>query len=299
MRTGLLLVCNRVVHVFSLGGDGSRRSNLTRPKWNATLCSTAMLQLRALSPSVPVPPREVEITLVTPMRDEAHCVGDFLSEVVDTLRGSNLSFEVICVDDGSSDDTAAAVAAMCREAAEVRLIRLDRSYGQSAAIAAGLGYARGCLIAFIDADLQNDPRDLLRMISVLQSEPDADAVVGWRQNRRDSRWRRISSRVANGIGRWIIGERTTDGGCGLKIFRAAILERLPAFDGMHRLMAPLVRLRGGRIVEVSVNHRSRVSGRSKYGSGLGRTFRVLRDALGVRWLRSRRLSFEATEVHGE
>jgi len=201
------------------------------------------------------------------------------------------TYELICVDDGSSDQTFARLQELQRRFPRLRPIALDRNHGQSAALAAGVAVARGEIIALIDSDLQNDPADVGRLLGLLQSNADVDCYVGVRAKRQDTWLRRISSKIANRIGRWITGEYIKDGACGLKVSRAPFLKRVSFFRGAHRFLATLVRLEGGTVHEIDVHHRARAKGESKYGSGLGRTFVALRDAFGVRWLKDRKIRY--------
>jgi dolichol-phosphate mannosyltransferase len=201
------------------------------------------------------------------------------------------TYELICVDDGSSDQTFARLQELQRRFPRLRPIALDRNHGQSAALAAGVAVARGEIIALIDSDLQNDPADVGRLLALLYSNPDVDCYVGVRAKRQDTWLRRISSKIANRIGRWITGEYIKDAACGLKVSRAPFFKQVTFFRGAHRFLATLVRLEGGTVHEIDVNHRPRAKGESKYGSGLGRTFVALRDAFGVRWLKDRKIRY--------
>jgi glycosyltransferase involved in cell wall biosynthesis len=242
------------------------------------------------------------LSVVAPAFNEQESIEDFVTEMCQHLDAlpapgdGRDSYELICVDDGSTDQTNARLSQLRQRFPRLRPLTLDRNHGQSAALAAGVAVARGEIIALIDADLQNDPADVTRLFRLLQSDRSVDALVGVRAQRRDTWLRRISSKLANRIGQWITGEPIKDGACGLKVSRAEFLERVTFFRGAHRFLATLVRLEGGVVREIDVNHRPRAKGESKYGSGLGRTFIALRDAFGVRWLKDRKIRYKLQEA---
>jgi glycosyltransferase involved in cell wall biosynthesis len=231
------------------------------------------------------------LSVIAPAFNEQESIEDFVVEVCRNLDGSNEAYELICVDDGSTDQTSRVLSELQQRFPRLRPAAFERNQGQSAALAAGVALASGRYIALTDADLQNDPADIVRMLRMLLEEASVDCVVGVRAQRRDTWLRRVSSKIANAIGRWITKAQVRDGACGLKVCRAELLKRVPFFRGAHRFIATLVMLEGGRVREVEVNHRPRLRGESKYGSGLGRTFIALRDALGVRWMMDRRINY--------
>jgi dolichol-phosphate mannosyltransferase len=259
----------------------------------------------AHSPVVAAGPGPAEVplhlSLIAPVHNEAECISQFVAEASRALTCLHRSFELIIVDDDSTDDTWPRLLAGRRVHPGLRILRLGERKGQSGALAAGIRAARGRFIALIDADLQNDPADIEKMLTLLENDPHIGAVAGWRMSRRDSVLRRLSSRLANWISGWLTGDHTHDAGCGLKVARGEFLRALPSFRGMHRFFTPLIEMSGGRVVEMPVNHRPRPAGVSKYGGGLGRTFTALHDALGVRWLRRRHVSIAtlASEPHCE
>ena len=246
------------------------------------------------------------LSVVAPAYNEQESIEDFVVEMCQHLDAlpsrvaqSRESYELICVDDGSTDQTFARLMELRQRFPRLRPLSLDRNHGQSAALAAGVAVARGEIIALIDADLQNDPADVARLFGMLQADQEVDALVGVRAKRRDTWLRRVSSKVANGVGQWITGEQIKDGACGLKVSRAEFLKQVTFFRGAHRFLATLVRLEGGVVREIDVNHRPRAKGESKYGSGLGRTFIALRDAFGVRWLKDRKIHYKLQEAGRE
>jgi len=195
------------------------------------------------------------------------------------------------VDDGSRDGTAEWLVREAARDPRVVPVLLAGNHGQSAAIAAGLRHARGAVIVTLDADLQNDPADLPRLLAALES---ADVVSGVRAHRHDDWLRRVSSRIANGVRRRVLGDPPTDIGCSFKAYRREALEGIPLFTGAHRFLPALCVFRGARLVEVPLSHRPRRHGVSKYGVG-NWLWRGLYDLIGVHWLKSRMLRYRERE----
>ena len=223
------------------------------------------------------------------MHNEEENVRQLCLEVRDALASYPARWELVIVDDGSSDGTAALLAEEAARDDRIRVVSTAARRGQSGALCAGFSAARGELVGTLDGDLQNDPRDLPAMIDRL-AETGADMVTGWRRSRRDSIVRRVSSRVANATRNRLTGDRIVDVGCSTRVFRRACLASLPCFfDGMHRFFPTLFRYAGFTVVEVPVNHRPRVRGTAKYGVW-NRLWRGIRDLFGVRWLRDRYLA---------
>ena len=235
----------------------------------------------------------VELSLVAPVYDEVDNLEPLLRRVVEVF-GDRMMWELVLVDDGSRDGSAERIRALAERDPRVVGAFFARNCGQTAATCAGLQLARGALIATLDADLQNDPGDLLAMLAALG---DHDAVVGYRMKRRDTFVRRASSRIANRIRNWISKDSIRDTGCSLKLFRARAIQNLPLFEGMHRFLPTLLRYHGFSVVEYPVSHHPRVAGTSKYGV-MNRAFRALKDLLAVRWMRARRILLPLREVTG-
>lgn len=227
----------------------------------------------------------MKLSVVVPARDEAPNIVPLVGEIRRALEG-RFDYEIICVDDGSEDRLPDALRA-ARAAAGVRLrvLRHERSCGQSTAVWNGVQAAGGELIATLDGDGQNDPADIPRLVTaLLVDEPGGvQLVIGHRTRRNDSFIRLVSSRIANGIRSSLLGDQTPDTGCGLKVFRREVFLALPYFDHMHRFLPALIRRQGGRVLSVPVNHRSRTRGRSKYGIH-NRLWAGIVDLLGVAWL---------------
>ena len=224
-----------------------------------------------------------DLSVVIPLLDEAPNVEALSRELIETLEGWGRTFEVVFVDDGSTDGTFDILSRLHAADRRLRVIRLRRNFGQTAAFAAGFARVRGRLIVTADGDLQNDLRDIPRMVDKL--EEGYDIVCGWRKARKDP-WlsRRVPSVMANALISRATGVRLHDYGCSLKIFQAEVVKSLRLYGEMHRFMPAIASEQGVRIAEVVVNHRPRRHGRSKYG--ISRTVRVILDLATVKFLLS-------------
>jgi dolichol-phosphate mannosyltransferase len=229
----------------------------------------------------------MDLSVVVPVKNEAENIAPLAAEIAEALGGV-VTYEILYVDDGSTDATAAEIQYLAREQLHLRLFRHGRSCGQSAALLTGVKAARGGWIATLDGDGQNDPADIPRLWRLARAAP-ADPpllVAGWREKRHDSWSKRTASRIANRVRSQILGDATADTGCGLKLFPRALFLELPAFDHMHRFLPALVLRAGGTVRSVPVSHRPRRSGTSKYGVfdrlGVG-----IVDLFGVWWLQRR------------
>ncbi len=232
------------------------------------------------------------LSVVLPVYNERDNLAPLLAELARAVGGR--AHEMVAVDDASTDGSLEELRRLRQRYPTLRIVRLSRHSGQSAALAAGMEASRGDPIVMLDADGQNDPADLPAVLAPLADDQRLAAAVGYRVGRADSWWKRAQSRVANAVRNRLTGDRVRDTGCGLKAIRRGTAAALPRFDGMHRFLPTLIRLGGGRVVEVPVTHRPRRRGRSKYGAW-NRALRGFRDALGVRWLRRRRLDYTMTE----
>ena len=241
---------------------------------------------------IPLEPGTLDLTAILPVYNEIENLPPLIEELRAALEASGRTWEAIFVDDGSDDGSSERLAAEARRDPRVRAVLVARRGGQSAALAAGLARARGRVIVTLDADLQNDPADLPRLLTALNG---ADVASGIRAARRDAAMRRLSSRVANTVRRAVLGDSVTDIGCSFKAYRREALAGLPAFHGVHRFLPALCQFRGARLVEVPVTHRPRRHGVSKYGVG-NRLWRGLYDLIGVRWLKSRLISTSTREI---
>lgn len=226
------------------------------------------------------PPR-VYVSVVIPVFNEAENIDSLYEELREVLDALGKPWELIFVDDGSTDGTAAAIARCCRADSRVVLLELRRNFGQTAALAAGLHEARGEFAVTMDGDGQNDPRDIPRLLE--KAAEGFDLVNGWRRPRRDPFFsRRLPSHLANRLIRCITGVPVHDSGCALKAIRREIVQEMRLYGEMHRFIPAIAYQLGARVAEIPVNHRPRRRGQSKYG--LGRTFRVLLDLLTVKFL---------------
>lgn len=201
--------------------------------------------------------------------------------MADVLASLGRPYEVILIDDGSTDGSYESMAHLVRQRLGFRLVRLGRNVGQTAALAAGVRHCRGEIVACLDADLQNDPSDLPMMLAKL--EEGYDVVSGWRKNRKDAALTRVlPSRLANALISWVTGVPLHDYGCTLKVYKSRYLKPLRLYGEMHRFVPAFAGFLGARIAEVEVNHRPRARGSSKYG--LSRTFKVILDLLTVKFM---------------
>jgi len=228
-----------------------------------------------------------EIAVVVPVHNEAENIRPLIEEISAALNDM-ASYEIVYVNDGSTDDTALKLAEMAIEHPRLSVFQHDRACGQSAAIATGIKHARAPIIATLDGDGQNDPADIPALFARLKDAPDPDLllVAGWRAKRKDTAWKRFQSKLANAVRQRMLGDRTPDTGCGLKVFTRAAFLDMPRFDHMHRYLPALMIRRGGDVTSVEVNHRARERGLSKYGMW-DRLSVAVRDVLGVMWLVTR------------
>jgi glycosyltransferase involved in cell wall biosynthesis len=239
---------------------------------------------------------QLDLSVVLPVYNEEESLPVLWPEIRDALAPTGLSYEVIFVDDGSKDRSAEIVRGFHEQDPRVRLVRLKANAGETAAIEAGFRLARGRVVISMDADLQNDPRDIPMLLGHLDQW---DAVTGWRVNRRsgDSFVRLASSRIANRVRNALSDESIQDSGCTFRAFRRECLRDLVLYRGFHRFIPTLLRMRGYRVLEVPVNHRPRQFGQSKYGIG-NRAVRAFVDLLVVRWMKDRLLRYEIAEDVG-
>lgn len=230
----------------------------------------------------------MELSVVIPVRNEQENIAPLIAEIRAALEGV-ADYEVIYVNDGSTDASAARLVAMQREFPRLRVLTHVQSCGQSAALLTGIRAARGDWIATLDGDGQNDPADIPKLLALrrnLQQPKNIQLIAGYRKQRKDTWLKRLSSRIANGIRSRLLGDATPDTGCGLKlIWRAAYLA-LPFFDHMHRFLPALIQRNGGVTVSVEVNHRPRTRGKSNYGLH-NRLWVGIVDLIGVMWLQRR------------
>ncbi|MBN1236875.1 MAG: glycosyltransferase family 2 protein [Gammaproteobacteria bacterium] len=221
----------------------------------------------------------MDLSVIVPVYNEEASVVPMCEAIEAALKPTGLSYEVLFVDDGSRDETFARASKLPLEHPEVRVLRLRRNCGQTAAMAAGIEHARGNVLVTMDGDLQNDPRDIPEFLAKL--DDGYDIVVGWRHDRKDKLWsRKIPSRIANRLIGRVTGVPIKDNGCSLKAYRAQVIKQIPLYSEMHRFIPAMASLAGPRLAEIKVRHHARQFGQSKYG--LSRVYRVLLDLLAVK-----------------
>jgi dolichol-phosphate mannosyltransferase len=237
----------------------------------------------------------MDLSVVIPVRDEAENIAPLVAEIGAALDGV-VDYEILYVDDGSGDATAAEIQRLAKTTPRLRLLRHSRSCGQSAAIRTGVKAAQGVWIATLDGDGQNDPADIPRLWQIAREAPPEPPVLvnGWRAQRRDNWARRRASTIANRVRGRMLRDDTPDSGCGLKLFARVLYFDLPYFDHMHRFMPALVLRAGGVVRSVRVNHRPRQRGASKYAV-FDRLWVGIVDLFGVMWLMRRAHRPEAHE----
>ncbi len=227
------------------------------------------------------------LSVVIPICNERDNLAPLTAQILKALSGHVPSFEIVYVDDGSTDGSGPLLDQLARDYPEVRVFHFDRNYGQTAAFDAGFHQAAGELIATLDGDLQYDAQDILKLLPLAER---FDLVCGWRQKRHDTLVKRMSSRIANAIREAVVHDGVRDTGCSLKIFRRRVVERIPLFEGMHRFFPALARMHGFTVTQMPVSHYPRAHGWSKYGIG-NRIFKSLRDLIAVRWMQRRCLTY--------
>jgi glycosyltransferase involved in cell wall biosynthesis len=237
---------------------------------------------------------DIYLSLVIPCYNEEENVEVLLTRVNTALTLLEKPFEVILVDDGSTDSTPQLLRAGMEKYPWLRVLRMAKNGGQSAAFEAGFAAAAGQLIATIDADLQNDPEEIPRLIPLLDQQ-NVDMITGWRKDRQDTAFRRWQSRQANRIRNWVTEETVVDSASSLKVYRAHAVKGLKLFRGAHRYFPTLVKMRGYSVYETPVKHSARHAGTAKYGFG-NRAWVGIYDLIGVRWMKKRWLNYQATEV---
>ena len=230
----------------------------------------------------------LRLSVVAPVLDERENLEPLVRELIDVLAPLG-PLEIVLVNDGSTDGSGDRIAELARRfPGTVRGLHFGAHRGQTAAFDAGFRTARGRIVVTIDADLQNDPRDIPRLVAVLEG---ADVAVGYRRHRQDGWVRRVSATIANAVRNRATGDGIKDTGCSLKAFRRECLAGMRLYTGMHRFLPTLLQMDGWRVVQLPVEHRPRASGASKYGVW-NRVFPALADLLAVRWMRKRKLDYE-------
>ncbi len=241
---------------------------------NPLILSETPKSALAKAPALAQTQRSPQVSAVVPIYNEVESLPVLIETIAATFRDSAIPYEIICVDDGSSDGSAELLRQMAQQRSDLRAVLLRRNYGQTPAMAAGFNHAKGQVIVTLDGDLQNDPADIPRLIAKL--DEGYDLVSGWRKDRQDAMVTRlIPSRIANWLIRHVTEVKIHDYGCSLKAYRAELVHDMNLYGELHRFLPALAFIEGARIAELPVRHHARRYGYSKYG--LGRTFRVLMD----------------------
>jgi glycosyltransferase involved in cell wall biosynthesis len=236
-------------------------------------------------------PETVEISVVVPVYNEAENLRILIPKLLEVLEDLGKAYEVIIVDDGSSDGSGTVIRGMATRYLSVRILKFKANRGLSAALIAGIRKARGDILVTLDSDLQNDPTDIPKLLQKLDHY---DMATGWRQKRDDPWLKRISSRIGNAVRNRLSGENIQDSACTLRAFKRECMDGIWVFNGMHRFLSTLVKMKGYRIIEVPVSHHPRKFGKSKYNIR-NRMVRSFIDLLVVRWMKQRRIDYEIEE----
>jgi len=232
-----------------------------------------------------------EISIVVPVYNEEKNLPILIPQIADVMQRLGRKYEIILVDDGSTDNSFNVITTLAKQYIELRYIRFNSNSGQSAAFDAGFKTAVGEIIVTLDSDLQNNPEDIPNLLSHI---PEYDIVCGWRVKRQDSLVRKFSSRIANSIRNLFIKDGIHDTGCSLKAYKKEWLAKIKLYNGMHRFLPALLQIEGARILEVEVSHNPRHYGSSKYNIR-NRLFAVIYDMLAVQWMHRRTLLYKITD----
>jgi dolichol-phosphate mannosyltransferase len=235
--------------------------------------------------------RPIDISVVVPVYNEEENLPVLIPQIAEVLGPLGRTYEMIFVDDGSQDRSRHLLKEMALQYPEIRILGFKKNCGETAAGAAGIKEARGGIVVTIDADLQNDPRDIPRMLDHLN---EYDMVTGWRQKREDSWVKRITSKIANRIRNSLSGEEIQDSGCTFRVYKRECLRDIKLYNGMHRFIPTLVKMEGYRVIEIPIAHHPRKFGVSKYTTW-NRMWRAFIDLLAVKWMKSRHIRYEIEE----
>jgi len=230
------------------------------------------------------------LSIVIPVYNEEDNIGPLVARIAKAMAEWDGTVEILFVDDGSSDRTLELLKKAQQSCGQIRIAHFQKNLGQTAAMAAGFRLARGEAVATIDADLQNDPMEIPRLAGMLA---EWDVVCGVRTQRKDTVWKRISSRIGNSFRNWMTGDNIIDTGCTLKAYRRECLDSLELYKGMHRFLPTLIRMRGYRVTQVPVSHHPRHAGTTKYGTW-GRLVKGLEDVWAVRWMKKNHIEYASS-----
>lgn len=231
-------------------------------------------------------------SVIIPLKNEEENITDLVNELEPVMHTFGVPWELICIDDGSTDNTQAILKDLAKKKKYMKLVVFSKNYGQSSAFDAGFKTAKGEFVITMDGDRQNDPSDIPRMIALM---PEYDLICGRRINRKDPWTKKITSTLANFIRSRACKDGVQDTGCSLKIYRTECLRKIKMYQGMHRFLPALFTIEGFRVKEIPVNHRERTKGKTKYNF-LNRSFNTIADLLAVRWMRKRRLNYKIEKI---
>lgn len=232
-------------------------------------------------------------SVVIPFKNEEENIRELVHELEPVMNSLNAPWELIAIDDGSDDSTLALLERLSQEKPYLRFLSFDKNYGQSSAFDAGFKASRGAWIITLDGDRQNDPHDIPKLVA---ASSHADLVAGRRAKRKDPLSKKLTSLLANWVRSGLLGDGIKDTGCSLKLYRKSALQAIPLFTGMHRFLPALFQIWDFRVVEVPVNHRERMKGKSKYNL-FNRSFNTLADLLAVSWMKRRKLNYRIKKSH--
>lgn len=233
----------------------------------------------------------IDVSVVVPVYNEEENLPVLIPQIAEVLGPLGETYEMIFVDDGSQDHSRRLLKEMALQYPQIRILGFRKNCGETAAGAAGIKEARGRIVITIDADLQNDPKDIPRMLDYLK---EYDMVTGWRQKREDSWIKRITSKIANRIRNSLSGEEIQDSGCTFRAYKRECLQDIKLYKGMHRFIPTLVKMEGYRVIEIPIAHHPRKFGVSKYTTW-NRMWRAFVDLLAVKWMKSRQIHYEIEE----
>ncbi|MEW6377534.1 MAG: glycosyltransferase family 2 protein [Thermodesulfobacteriota bacterium] len=235
--------------------------------------------------------KELDISVIVPVYNEEENLPILIPQIAEVTESLGRTFEIIFIDDGSIDGSRKIIKEMASKYPQILMLGFKKNCGETAASAAGLKKAKGKVIITIDADLQNDPKDIPRMLEYLE---EYDMATGWRKRREDSLVKQVTSKIANGIRNWLSEEAIRDSGCTFRAYKRECLQEIKLYKGMHRFMPTLVKMEGYRVIEVPIAHHPRRFGSSKYTTW-NRMWSAFIDLLAVKWMKSRHICYEIEE----
>lgn len=237
---------------------------------------------------------QIYLSVVTAAFNEEENVTKLLEEIHQACEKIGKPWEIVITNDCSEDNTLEILKDLKTKYPQLRILNQKKRSGQTAGWDAAIRAAKGYLVATMDADLQNNPAELPRMVEALEKEG-VDMVNGWRKERNDPWIRLASTKIANGVRNWLTHEDIHDSACGLKLFKRHCMDRIKMYNGMHRFMPTLIKTEGYKVIEIPVHHRPRTAGLAKYGVW-NRVFKAFRDTFAVRWMQSRVVIYEVEEL---